>query len=112
MLYDMRNTGNKRKAVYYFGANEPRELLLVDLMREFEKELADFRFVPVVFEPGDSDAAGYEKGLVTDAVERDLKNGEECEAYLCGSPGMIDAAIKVLRGLGVESDKIFYDKFA
>jgi Na+-transporting NADH:ubiquinone oxidoreductase subunit F len=111
MLHHMKNTDNKRKAIYYFGANESRELLLVDLMREFEKQLANFRFVPVVSEPEENGADGCEKGLVTDAVERGLKNATECEAYLCGSPGMIDAAIKVLRELGVSEEKIFYDKF-
>lgn len=50
-------------------------------------------------------------GLITEVVQRDLKNAAECEAYLCGSPGMIDAAIKVLVGLGTSEEKIFYDKF-
>jgi Na+-transporting NADH:ubiquinone oxidoreductase subunit F len=111
MLHHMKNMDNKRETVYYFGANESRELLLVDLMREFEKQLANFRYVPVVSEAGGSDADGCETGLVTDAVERGLKNATECEAYLCGSPGMIYAAIKVLRELGVSEEKIFYDKF-
>jgi Na+-transporting NADH:ubiquinone oxidoreductase subunit F len=87
ILHHMKNTDNKRKAVYYFGANEPGELLLLDLMREFENQLADFRFVPVVCEPEDSDVIGCEIGLVTHAVERDLKNAAECEAYLCGAGG-------------------------
>ncbi|MHC4656868.1 MAG: FAD-binding oxidoreductase [Planctomycetota bacterium] len=111
LLHHMKNTGNKRKAIYYFGANEPRELLLIDLMKEFEKQLAKFRFVPVVCEAEDSDVLGCEIGLVTHAVQRNLKNATECEAYLCGSPGMIDSVVKVLGGLGVSGDKIFYDKF-
>lgn len=111
ILHHMKNTQNKRKAVYYFGANEPDELYLVDLMKEFERELADFRFVPVVSGPCEDGALGCEMGLVTHAVERNLKNAAECEAYLCGSPGMIDASIDVLEKLGMSEDKIFYDKF-
>jgi Na+-transporting NADH:ubiquinone oxidoreductase subunit F len=111
MLHHMKNTGNTRKTVYYFGANEPWELCLVDLMRKFEKELPDFRFVPVVCELKDSAVQACEVGLVTEAVGRDLENAEECEAYLCGSPGMIDAAIAVLKELGTADDRIFYDKF-
>jgi len=49
---------------------------------------------------------------VTEAVQRGLANAADYEAYLCGSPGMIDAAVEVLKGLGVEEDRIFYDKFA
>ena len=36
---------------------------------------------------------------------------EAMEGYLCGSPGMIDACIKVLTGKGLPDDKIYYDKF-
>jgi Na+-transporting NADH:ubiquinone oxidoreductase subunit F len=41
-----------------------------------------------------------------------MEDAGACEAYLCGSPGMIDAAIRVLNKLGVTEDRIFYDKFA
>ncbi|HOP63368.1 MAG TPA: monooxygenase, partial [Spirochaetota bacterium] len=34
------------------------------------------------------------------------------EAYLCGSPGMIDACVKVLTENGIPADRIFYDKFS
>jgi Na+-transporting NADH:ubiquinone oxidoreductase subunit F len=34
------------------------------------------------------------------------------EAYLCGSPMMIDACIEVLKRKGMPAGNIFYDKFA
>jgi Na+-transporting NADH:ubiquinone oxidoreductase subunit F len=111
MLHEMRNTSNKRKATYYFGANKVKELCLGKLMRQFELELADFKFVPIVASPDENDNWDGEQGLVTEVVERNLKNAGECEAYLCGSPGMIDAAVAVLKKLGVTEDRIFYDKF-
>jgi Na+-transporting NADH:ubiquinone oxidoreductase subunit F len=111
MLHYMKNTNNKRKAVYYFGANKVKELFCLDLMHQFESELADFRFVPVVSAPGEKENWNGENGLVTQVVQKNLKNASGHEAYLCGSPGMIDASIKVLKELGVREDKIFYDKF-
>lgn len=111
ILHHMKNTANKRKATYYFGANKVDQLFLLDEMKKFEKELADFRFVPAVASPQDSDNWTGQKGFVTDAVRSDLKNAPECEAYLCGSPGMIDAAIEVLAALGMSEENIFYDKF-
>jgi len=111
MLHEMKNTGNQRKASYYFGANKVKELCLVDLMHQFESELADFTFIPVVATPEEDESWDGERGLVTHAVERNLKNADTCEAYLCGSPGMIDAVIKVLKKMGVSEDRIFYDKF-
>ena len=112
ILHQMSNTDNQRKATYYFGVNIPEELFLLDLMRNFESQLHDFRFVPVVSSPDEKNYWEGETGYVTQAVERGLKNAPECEGYLCGSPGMIDAAIKTLKELGISEDKIYYDKFA
>jgi Na+-transporting NADH:ubiquinone oxidoreductase subunit F len=39
-------------------------------------------------------------------------NLAEAEAYLCGSPGMIDACIKVLNKHEIKPVNVFYDKFA
>jgi len=111
ILHEMKNAGIKRKATYFFGANKVNELFLTDLMHEFESTMADFKFVPVAAAPDEDETWQGERGLVTEAVRRNLKNAPECEAYLCGSPGMIDAAIKILRELGMKEDRIFYDKF-
>ena len=112
MLHHMQNTANPRRAVYFFGANDPNELFLGDLMSRFESELSEYHYVPVVARPGEQQVWTGETGLVTEAVQRGLESAADYEAYLCGSPGMIDAAIEVLKGLGVEEDRIFYDKFA
>lgn len=111
MLYDMRNNQNRRKATYYFGANKVEELFMQDEMRRFEEELADFKFVPVVSLPGKNEDWDGEVGLVTEAVERGLSNVSECEAYLCGSDGMIEACWKLLVEMGMGEDKIFFDSF-
>src|SRR3989339_1073688 len=112
ILFDMKNTGNKRKATFYFGANTAADMCLVDEMKQFEKDLPNFKFVPVIARPAEGEKWEGETGLVTQAVERNEKNIPQCEGYLCGSPGMIDASIKVLTGLGMKEDKIYYDKFA
>ncbi|MGD9874010.1 MAG: NADH:ubiquinone reductase (Na(+)-transporting) subunit F [Kiritimatiellia bacterium] len=111
ILHHMKNSGNKRKTTYFFGANQVRELFYLDLMKEFEQSVGSFHFVPVISKPGDGEKWEGETGLVTEALRRNVKDAAGCEGYLCGSPGMIDAAIKVLVKLGMPEDKIFYDKF-
>ena len=37
--------------------------------------------------------------------------GIDFEAYLCGSPGMIAAALELLRSKNVPDERIFYDQF-
>lgn len=111
ILHHMKNTGNSRKATYLFGANRVKEMFYMDLMKEFEKSLKDFRFVPVISKPGEDEKWDGETGLVTESLRRNFKDASGHEGYLCGSPGMIDAAIKVLVDLGMPEDKISYDKF-
>ena len=111
-LHHMKNTNNQRKVTYYFGANKVKELFLLDEMKQFEKDLPNFNFVLVVFKPDEDEKWDKDTGLVTEAVGRRNEKLNNIEGYLCGSPGMIDASIKVLTQLGMEEEKVFYDKFA
>jgi Na+-transporting NADH:ubiquinone oxidoreductase subunit F len=101
----------RRKAAFYFGANLVKELCLIEEMRAFEEQLDDFSFVPVVARPAEDEKWGGETGLVTEAVERAFGDLAGHEGYLCGSPGMIDAAVEMLKKLGMSEESIFYDKF-
>jgi Na+-transporting NADH:ubiquinone oxidoreductase subunit F len=112
MLYQMKNEAIRRPARFYFGTNRICEMFHLDQMRQFEKELPDFRFVPVVARPEAAEHWNGKTGLVTEALQSDLADVSGMEAYLCGSPGMIEAAVKVLRDKGMKDANIFYDKFA
>lgn len=112
MLYQMERDGIQREATYYFGVNATEELFYEDEMARFEKVLAGYRFVPVVAGPDSAEHWKGETGLVTEAIARAGKDLTKHEAYLCGSPGMIDASIKVLTELGVLRERIFFDTFA
>jgi Na+-transporting NADH:ubiquinone oxidoreductase subunit F len=112
ILHRMKNAGSTRKTEYFFGANRMQDLYLTSTMQEFEKALPNFRFVPVLACPTPQDNWQGETGLVTEAVKRRFTDLRGHEGYLCGSPGMIDASIKVLLDLGIPQDKIYYDKFA
>jgi Na+-transporting NADH:ubiquinone oxidoreductase subunit F len=112
MLNDMLENNNQREVRYFFGARAVRDLFLVDEMKEIEKKLPNFKFIPALSEPLPEDNWDGETGLITDVLDRHISSGDNTEGYLCGSPGMIDAAIAVLSKKGIGEDKIFYDKFA
>lgn len=112
ILYDMREKGIKRKATYFFGARAVKDLFLVEEMRELESSLEGFTFIPALSEPAEEDNWKGETGLITEVLDRHLGTGDDTEAYLCGSPGMIDASIKTLTKNGIPEELIFYDKFA
>ena len=112
ILLDMVEKGIDRKVRYFFGAVTKRDLFLVDDMKELEGKLPDFKYIPALSGPLPEDEWDGETGLITDVLGRNLESGDNLEAYLCGSPGMIDACVKVLANKGVPPELIYYDKFA
>jgi propane monooxygenase reductase subunit len=112
LLNDMAERGIKRKATYFYGARTRKDLFYLDSLQELEKRLPGFRFVPALSMATAEDAWDGETGLITEVLERNLEPGQiETQAYLCGPPPMIDAAIPVLIRKGISEDRIFFDKF-
>ncbi|MBN1817098.1 MAG: 2Fe-2S iron-sulfur cluster binding domain-containing protein [Sedimentisphaerales bacterium] len=112
ILHHMEHTGNSRKVKYFYGGNQVRDLCLDEEMKRFEKALAGFEYIPVVVEPAQGESWEGQRGLVTEAVQRAYSDLSGHEGYLCGSPGMIDAATKVLTAMGMNKERVYYDKFA
>lgn len=112
ILLDMAEKGSVRKTRYFFGARSLKDLFLVDEMRELERKMPSFTFIPALSDPAPEDDWKGDVGLITDIVAGYVKDGSGSEAYLCGSPGMIDACVKVLTAAGVPEERIYYDKFA
>ena len=112
MLFQMSEERSPRKATFFYGANELRDLYLQEEMREFEKKVPNFTYVPALGRPGPDDAWEGERGLVTEVVDRYFEDASTQEFYLCGSPNMIDAVIELLKPKGLTDDRLFYDKFA
>ena len=67
------------------------------------------RFVPALSE--DSNGWTGETGLITDVVERLEGDIAEVDAYVCGPPPMVEAAIALLEAKGVPEAHIYFDKF-
>ena len=112
MVRDMRERGIHRKCRFFFGALRKRDLFLVDELRKIADDLPNFEFIPALSAPADDDDWSGETGLITEICDRHIQSDSEAEAYLCGSPGMIDAAVKTLKAKGIPEDRIHFDKFA
>src|SRR6266567_1775645 len=112
LLNDMAERGIKRKATYFYGARTQKDLFYLDLLQQLEDRLPGFRFVPALSMATAEDEWTGKTGLITEVLERNLEPGQiETQAYLCGPPPMIDAAIPVLIRKGISEDRIFFDKF-
>ena len=112
ILSRLEELGMKRNIKYFFGAKAVRDLYYSDELKELEKKYPNFEYIPALSEPDPEDNWKGETGLITDVVARNTKDLSDVEAYLCGSPGMIDACIRVLEDKKMPDEQIFYDKFA
>ena len=111
LLRSMASRGIERKAVFYYGARQQRDLCFEKELRELEEKLPGFRYVPALSEPAGDDDWDGEVGMITDVVKRLEPDLTGRDAYVCGPPPMVDAAIEALTELGVREDNIFYDRF-
>ncbi|MCU7805328.1 MAG: 2Fe-2S iron-sulfur cluster binding domain-containing protein [Candidatus Thiodiazotropha sp. (ex Lucinoma borealis)] len=106
--------GCARDIVYLFGARTQADLYCMDEMHALESQWNSgrtMRFVPVLSdEPDDSDWHGL-RGMVTEHIAGQFQDWSSAQAYLCGPPPMIDAAIKSLKLQGITDSDIHFDKF-
>ncbi|MGW0814548.1 FAD-binding oxidoreductase [Streptomyces viridiviolaceus] len=110
LLRQMAESGNRRQAVYYYGARTEADLFHLEELAHLTEQLDGFRFVPCLSESRPANWTG-ESGLVTDVLGRNEQNLADCDVYLCGPPPMIDAALPLLEDMGVPEEQIFFDKF-
>ncbi len=111
LLRDMAVRGVSKKVTFFYGARARRDLLQLEELYELEGRLPHFRFIPALSEPLPADAWQGEVGLVTEVVQRYVQSFADKEAYMCGPPAMIDAALLLLSRGGMPEDQIFFDKF-
>lgn len=112
ILRDLVAARNRREVIFFYGARSRRDLFLVHELAGLAGLHDWFKFVPALSEPhaADGDWDG-DTGLVTEVLARRLPSTRGMEAYLCGPPPMIDAAIDVLKSTGCKERHIYFDRF-
>jgi propane monooxygenase reductase component len=110
LLRSMAEAGVERPATFYYGARRATDLFHLAELAELAERLPGLRFVPAVSEESNGDWAG-EAGLITEVVDRLEPDLADVDAYLCGPPPMVDAAIALLEAKGVPEEHIYFDKF-
>ncbi len=112
LVYEVIEKGLPHKMRFFFGANALKDLYYMDEFAQIQKDYPQFTFIPCLAFPKPEDNWTGVTGFVTVALEQQVDNADGKEAYLCGSPGMLDACIKILQDKGFENQTIFYDKFS
>jgi propane monooxygenase reductase subunit len=105
----MEEKGTQRPATFYYGARTSDDLFVLDELERLAAALPELTFVPALSDSAD----GWEgeAGLITDVVDRMEPDLTDVDAYLCGPPPMVDAAIALLERRGCPESRIYFDKF-
>jgi len=109
-------TMGQRPIWYFFGARTTKDMYYLDWLWSLDKQYENFHFVPALSEPTPGEQWDGATGLITNVLDDYLQNKipltEDKEGYLCGSPGMLDACMKVMTKNKMPEAKIYFDKFA
>ncbi len=110
VLRALAERGSTRRATFYYGARRRSDLCFEDELVRIGHELPNFRYVPALSDPDDEPWDG-EVGLITEVVRRHESDLSEADAYVCGPPPMVEAAMETLSALGSPDKHVYYDKF-
>lgn len=111
ILYHMLDNDIKKPARFYFGARTKSDLFLLDEMKMFEEKLHDFKFMPTLSRPAETDNWEGDTGRVNNSIDKYIEEDKTYTAYLCGSPVMIQGIVKSLVDKKVDEDFIYFDEF-
>jgi CDP-4-dehydro-6-deoxyglucose reductase len=102
----------KRPIALYWGAKNRAELYLPELPKQWAAAHAHISYVPVLSEPTAADAWTGRTGFVHQAVLEDFGDLSGYQAYVCGAPVMVEAALRDFVARGLPADEFFADIFS
>ncbi len=110
MIRQMKIEGDARPAKLLFGVTHRDELFYLEELKALQSEMQNLDVRVAVVE-GASES-GIAKGTVIDVLRAELNGGGgQADIYLCGPPGMIDAAFAAAAEAGVPKEQVYMEKF-
>ena len=99
-------------ATLYWVARSKKDLYALDKIKKIQESHPEFRFIPVLSEPTESDNWQGRQGFVHQAVLDDFESLENHMVYACGAPIMVQSAKKDFSSLKkLSPEQFFSDAF-
>ena len=111
IVEDAFRRGLSRSMWLYWGVRRRRDLYMADLAEQWQREHANFHFVPVLSHAEPADAWTGRRGLVHEAMLADFPDMSGYEVYVCGSVKMVEAAVPAFIEQGLGQELCFSDAF-
>lgn len=104
--------GESRDVIFLFGARTQQDLYAESEIEQLQKQWrGSLKFEQILSDEPENSTWTGKRGWVTDYIREQQIEWPKSQAYLCGPPGMIDAAIESFEQLGVPKSSIRFDKF-
>ena len=101
----------RRPMRLYWGVRRRKDLYLMELAERWQREHANFRFVPVLSEAAPEDHWEGRTGLVHEVILKDFPDLAGHEVYVCGSVKMVETAFPAFLAQGLREEFCFSDAF-
>ncbi|HUN52280.1 MAG TPA: hypothetical protein VMU42_14240, partial [Candidatus Sulfotelmatobacter sp.] len=98
-----------RPMTLYWGGRRSKDLYLAELAGQWEKEIPNFRFVPVLSEP--SGPTARRTGFLADVLAQDFTSLDGAKLYLAGPPIMVESCVAAAARRGVRKEDCHADAF-
>jgi methane monooxygenase component C len=110
MIRQLKKESASQPATLFFGVTNHEELFYVDELKALQEAMPSLDVRVAVVNAAEGN--GVAKGTVIDLMRAELaKSGEKPDIYLCGPPGMIEAAFAAAATAGVPKEQVYLEKF-
>jgi len=109
LLDDALSRNPQRAFALYWGGRDLASLYAMDQVARWSRRHANFRFVGVLSDGPPT--GGLRAGLVHRAVLEDHPALAGHDVYVCGSPGLVQAARQDFAAAGLPPERFFADSF-
>ncbi len=106
---------SERQISYWYGARSRQEIFYQDYFEQLAQANPNFNFHLALSEPQASDQWTGHTGFIHEVLKAQYldkhPNPAAVDYFVCGPPGMVQAATKMLKEFGVPANQILFDEF-
>lgn len=109
IIQESIDLGQNRPIHLFYGAKKQRDFYHLETLQQWTQQYVHLTVTPTISDAEDANWSGARRLLPSVAAKGHWQNHE---VYLCGGPGMIEAAIDLLLSHDVPHEHIHFDAFA
>lgn len=110
MLLHAAEVGDQRRFTVFHGVRDETGAVVADVLKR-QQDRCRIELVQCISRPQRADVGAGYVGRVTPAVQRQVGDASQFDAYLCGEPDMCSTVARLLEAKGLQEGCLFTDEF-